>query len=83
MVKTRPKLTVKQGINTQLLIETEKVLTIVSAFFVSIKMLSVLSRNNRPESAKTNMLCFKRKIEIKNLQGFNCKAGALNKASIN
>jgi hypothetical protein len=68
----------KQGIKSQLFLEKEKVLTIVSAFFVGIKMLSVLSRNNRPESAKTNIMCFKTKTEIKNLQGFNCKAGALN-----
>ena len=73
----------KQGINIQLLIETEKVLTIVSTFFVGWKTLSVFSRNHCPKSSKTNMLCFKRKIEIKNLQGFNCKAVALNNPSIN
>jgi len=71
------------GTKLQLFLETEKVLTIVSTFFVGIKSLSVLSRNNHPKSSKTNMLCFKTKTEIKKLQGFNCKAAALGKASIN
>ena len=83
MVKTRHKQTVNPNIKCQLIPETKKVLTIVSTFFVGFKMLSVLSRNNRPVSSKTNILCFKTKTEIKNLHGFNCKAVALGRASIN
>jgi len=83
MVKTRHKQALNPGIKLQLIPETKKVLTNVSAFFVDIKTLSVFTRNNRPKSAKTNSLCFKTKTEIKNLHGFNCKAAALGKASIN
>lgn len=71
------------GTKPQLFPKSKEVLTIVSAFFIGAKTLSVLSRNHCPKSLKTNILCFKTKNEIKNLHGFNCKAVALNIASIN
>lgn len=71
------------GTKLQLFLKTKKVLTIVSTFFIEAKTLSVFTRYHCPKSSKTNILCFKTKIEIKNLHGYYCKTVALGKASIN
>lgn len=70
------------GSITMLFYKKEKVLTIVGAFFVAHKTVSVLGRNHCPDKSRIYKSCFKSKNETGNLHGFIRKIGALRTASI-
>jgi len=80
-----------QGRLNPLYPKKEKVLTVVGAFFVTtLERVSVLSKNHCPackvlfldEESSAEMLCFKSKHEIRNLQGFYRRKSILYPALI-